>query len=304
MKRSDFSILKYRDINYLQLTCLQIVSPNSILCTIRRITLLLIVFNLYTIAYTQVIKGTIKDQYTRNPIYFASIYFNGTFLGTHSDQNGHFELDVSKYSSMPLTISALGYYSNTLNDFSTEKQHLIYLEPKIFELQEVVISANAKAASRERRTNMKLFKDEFLGTTLNAQRCEIINENDIILTFNKVSETISAFSEKPIQINNKGLGYKIIYYLDKFEYNKPNHSLIFTGNYIFIEDPTTNKNQKKIYERRRKTAYLGSRMHFFRALWDNNLDSSGFMIENSANEKLLYDNIIFQISKFNTLVDQ
>ena len=210
MKRSDFSILKYRDINYLQLTCLQIVSPNSILCTIRRITLLFIVFNLYTIAYTQIIKGTIKDQYTRNPIYFASIYFNGTFLGTHSDQNGHFELDVSKYSSMPLTISALGYYSNTLNDFSTEKQHLIYLEPKIFELQEVVISANAKAASRERRTNMKLFKDEFLGTTLNAQRCEIINENDIILTFNKVSETISAFSEKPIQINNKGLGYKII----------------------------------------------------------------------------------------------
>ena len=35
-------------------------------------------------------------------------------------------------------------------------------------------------------------------------------------------------------------------------------------------------------------------MHFFRALWDNNLDSSGFMIQNSANEKLLYDNIIFQ----------
>jgi hypothetical protein len=267
---------------------------NSIHSFFRKIILLISIFNLFTIAYTQVIKGIVLDHNTKSPVYFASIYFNGTFVITHSEQNGVFELDVSKYSSMPLSISASGYYSNTLNDFSTENEHLIWLEPKISELREVVVSVKAKAAAREKRANMKLFKDEFLGTTMNAKRCEIINENDITLTFNDVTETMSAFSAKPIQINNKGLGYQIIFYLDKFEYNKPNRSLIFTGNYIFKEDTAATNNQKKIYEKRRKTAYLGSRMNFLRALWENSLDSCGFLIMNSANQKLPYSNLIFQ----------
>jgi len=63
---------------------------------------------------------------------FATVYFNGTFVGTHSDQNGYFELDISKYKSMPLTVSALGYYTVTISDLSSAKYYRILLVPKVF----------------------------------------------------------------------------------------------------------------------------------------------------------------------------
>ncbi len=258
----------------------------------RKFILLLLFINFYIVAYNQVIKGTILDEKTHGTIYSASVYFNGTFGGTLSDQNGYFELDISKYVSMPLTISALGYYSVTLTDFSPGKALLIYLKPKVFELNEVVV--NAKSHSRERRANLLIFKNEFLGKTGNAFNCEIINENDIKFIYDSDNDTVKAYALKPIIIDNKSLGYKITYYLDKFEYYKQSTSFFFKGNIIFSEDLTTEESKKQLFERKRKSAYLGSRMHFFRALWVDDLNSAGFTIKNSANETIKYQKFVIQ----------
>ena len=239
--------------------------------------------------YGQVITGTILEKNTDYPIQNALVYFNGTSVGTYTDQNGSFKLDISKFKSMPLTISALGYFSVTLNDFLTDKPLLIYLPLKVFELNEVNISARHFAKSRKRDIN--IFKEIFLGTTQNARNCEIINENDIMI-FHK-NDTIEASSLKPILINNRAFGYNISYYLDKFEFIKESRIYLFTGNVIFSEDSTTENRQKQIFEKRR-TAYTGSKMHFFRALWENKLDSAGFMVENEKNEKLDYYSLVIQ----------
>jgi hypothetical protein len=263
----------------------------------RKYLLLLILINFSILAYNQVLKGNVLDKLSDQAIKFAFIYFNGTFVGTQSDQNGYFELDIAKNISMPLTISALGYYSATLIDFPTEKPLIIHLTPKVFELKEVVITAKANAKAR--RANLKLFKNAFLGTTLNARNCEITNENDIILYMDSVNDTLKAFSSKPIQIDNLALGYKILYYLDKFEYSTKNNSFFFRGNIIFNEDLAIKKTQKQRFERRRKNAYLGSRMHFFRELWKNNLDSSGFKVNDTfaTNIKLTYYNFVIPIDR-------
>src|SRR5664280_3039543 len=86
-------------------------------------------------------------------------------------------------------------------------------------------------------------------------------------------DTLKAFASKPILINNNALGYKITYYLDKFEYYKKDRSMFFAGNMIFNEDLGINETQKQLYGERRNEAYLGSRMHFFRALWADDLKS-------------------------------
>jgi len=260
--------------------------------SMRKIISFLLLVNLYTIGYTQFIKGTILDQNTHTKIIFASVYFNGTFVGTYTDQNGYFELDISKNLSMPLTISAVGYYSVTLTNFITDKSYLIYLTPKIYELKEVVITG--KANSFERKTNFNIFKREFLGATLNAMSCHITNEDDIILTYNPDNDTLKAFSSNPILINNKALGYNIIYYLDKFEFCWSTNYLLIKGNCIFKEDSTNRNSQQKRFERRRESAFFGSRMHFFRALWENNLDSAGFAVKDSANVRLSYDKYVIQ----------
>jgi hypothetical protein len=251
--------------------------------------ILFILISSYSTVFNQIIKGTILDKLTKSPIDYAIVYFNGTFVGTNTDKNGYFELDATKYLSMPLSISAIGYQSVTLTDLIFNRPIPIYLTPKVFELQEVVVTSKR---NRMRKTYLELFNKEFFGTTLNASSCRITNEKDILFSYDSESETLRASSSKPILIDNKRLGYKIDYYLDKFEFCKKNTLVVIIGNYIFKEELGADSIQQKKFENRRRTAFLGSRMQFFRALWENNLDELGFTIRDSLNRKVPYQKIV------------
>lgn len=264
----------------------------------RKFFLLITFLNFQIVAYNQVINGTIVDSKTDSTICFATIYFNGTYIGTSSDAMGNFKLDISKNASMALTISSIGYYSVTLTDFLTDKPLMVYLEPKVFNINEVFVSA--KSLERKRKVNLRLFKNEFLGKTANAKSCEIINEDDITFNYDSDRDTLKAFALKPILIYNEALGYKFSYSLDKFEYYRKSKSFSYIGNIIFNEDLSTEETSAKVYEEKRKITYLGSRMHFIRALWANDLKSSGFEVKNSDNVNLNYDTIVIkEVSNLN-----
>jgi len=255
----------------------------------KKIFLIFLLANFCIVAYNQVIKGTVLENRTNIPI-IATIYFNGTFVGTMSDSNGNFELDISKNALMSLTISSVGYYSVTLSDLLTQKPLIIYLNPKVYEVTEVVVAS--KSLVKRRIANMNLFKKVFLGSTKNARNCKILNENDITFNYDNDRDTLKAFASKPILINNKSLGYNMTYYLDRFEYCKKDGSMFFAGSLIFNKDLAIDKSSKKIYGMLRDEAYFGSRMHFIRALWEDDLESSGFTLKNSNKEDLRYKDIV------------
>jgi hypothetical protein len=242
--------------------------------------------------YSQVITGTVMDKETGDKISFAAVYFGGTSVGTYSDTNGKFELDVSKYISMPLSISAVSYNSVTLDNFSVSKPLAIFLTPKVINLNEVVI--NAKSLARKRRLYLGYFKEVFLGTTYNAQKCEIINENAITFNYGYDKDTLKAYAIKPLQIKNRALGYKITYFLDKFEYNKNNKIFFYRGNIFFEEDLSSEGSQKEFFQEERKNAFIGSRMHFFRELWADNLIASGFVVQNLSEKPLSSNEIVIE----------
>jgi hypothetical protein len=252
----------------------------------KRLLLAFILISLYSSAYNQIVSGTIMDRKTKEKIIFAAVYFNDTFVGTHSDKDGNFELNVSDYVSRPLTISALGYYSVTLTDLTIGKPLIIYMTPKVFELKEVVVSAKAK------EKNLKVFIDNFLGTSRNATRCEILNKQDINITIE--NDTLKAFASKPIQIINRGLGYKATYYLDKFWFYEKRKAFLISGNMVFNEDLINDQTKKEYYTINREQTYQGSRMHFFRALWNNDLESEGFSLKNIGDEEIKYSQIVVQ----------
>jgi len=256
--------------------------------------LLIILFIIFRYnAYNQIFKGTILDKDTKQPIDFAVAYFAGTFTGTNADKNGNFELDISKNKAMPLTISALGYYSVSVTDLSAGKTLKIYLAPKDYELNEVVIRpGNIKKDRRDREKYLRLFRKQFLGETPNAGSCKILNENDITLRFE--NDTLKAFSSKPILIDNLALGYRITFFLDQFEYASSEMVMYLKGNILFNTDMDLKNSQTDRFERKRRNAYYGSRMHFFRALWENKIDSEGFMVIDSTYTKILIGSIINQ----------
>ena len=245
------------------------------------------IFNL--IAYSQVIKGTIFDEKTKNTIPYASVYLNGTFVGTTSDRQGNFELNNPKNSTMPLTISAIGYYSTTMTHFTSGDSLSIYLKPKDYELRETTVKS--KSLLRRRKKNLAIFRDEFLGTTPNAKKCMILNVIDITFDYNSKGDTLKAYALKPIVVENNALGYTITYYLDKFEFYMNKETVFFIGNIKFSETKTTEGTQM-LYDDARKQAYLGSKMHFFRSLWNNDLKEQGFFMTNMVGQNLKMENVV------------
>jgi hypothetical protein len=249
---------------------------------------LLIFSNLFLGAYSQVINGTILDKETKNPISFAVVYFDGTSVATYTDELGKFNLNIEKHSSMPLTISALGYYSTNINDLSPSKNVLVYLVPKVFEMNDVNVSARGNPNIRKQ--NLAIFRKEFLGRTINAKECEIVNEDDIKFITSPDKDTLKAFSLKPIFIINRGLGFKITYYLNKFEYVKSSYRNQIIGNTLFDED-TTSVSDRQSFEIRRINTYFGSKMHFIRSLWQDDLKTAGYVIKN-LNQQLTYKDLV------------
>jgi hypothetical protein len=256
----------------------------------KKLILIFLSVNICVISHGQIIKGTIFDNKTKEIIYSASVYINGTSVGTLSDRDGNFVLDISKYGSMPLTISAIGYYSTTIKKISSAKPLMIYLDPKLFELE--TITVNAKFHTLQRKENLTIFRYEFLGTTANATNCEITNEDDIKFKYSADKDTLKAFTTKPLFISNKALGYKITYFLDKFEYSKQGKTFFYKGNIIFSDDSTSFVKRKQYFKKKRKNVYLGSRMHFFRALWADDLNTNGFTVRNSAKEIIGYNKLV------------
>lgn len=241
--------------------------------------------------YAQVIKGTVFDKSTNDPIPFATVYYSRTTYGTVSDQNGRFEIKIPKGSSMPLIFSSLGYYSSAVTEFSADKQYSVYLTPKVYELDEVIITAETD--TRARKSKLRIFKREFLGRTINARHCEIINTDDIILVYSSGKDTLTAFSNAPVKIYNEALGYYIEFFMDKFEFCMINNRLALIGNYIFRSDTLASEEQLSEFEEKRKRAYLGSRMHFFRALWNNQLEPEGFTVRDESGAELSYDELVY-----------
>jgi hypothetical protein len=240
-------------------------------------------------AYNQVINGKVYDSKDRIPIPYAYVYIGGTMVATTTDEDGFFRLDVSRYQGIPLTISAMGYYQFTLNNYKKSEPVKVFLTPKIVELEEVIVSD--KSLARKRKEYLKTFRSVFLGTTSNGLLSKIINEED--LHFNYISrDTIKAYASRPLKIENRGLGYNVTYFLEEFEYDRRNDSFYFFGNILFEEDLNTEESLRQRFELRRGKAFLGSKMHFFRSLWNNCLDSAGYQIKDSNGNILHYEDII------------
>lgn len=249
-----------------------------------------------TLSFAQVITGVVLDQESREPIDFASVFFNGTFVGTTTNEHGNFELDISKYANRPLTISAIGYASSTINDFFPGRQHQVLLVRKLFDIEEVTVST--KSLVRKRRACMRIFRKEFIGLTSNAHKCYILNEKDISFNYDSDKDTLRAHSSKPIRIQNLSLGYDISYHLDRFEYDRITKTVLYTGSIIFNLDLIVDDESMKRYERRRAYAYTGSSKHFFRSLWADSLNASGFKVSSyRTGERLQYENLVYQDSE-------
>jgi len=220
--------------------------------------------------WAQAITGRVTDAVTGKPLQQVSVYFDGTYQGTVTDSLGNFTLNNTVKTSSPLVVSFMGYQSQKISSY-TDVSLNIALNRKVIELAEITIGADEISRPKA----MKIFLKEFIGE--DTKDCVIDNADEIYFRYNKKKDLIMADAEKPLIITNRALGYKITFFLTSFT-NTPSQT-IYKGNYFFTEDIAGLKPAKvKAIMKARDEAYYGSRMHFIRALWANELEKNFFAV--------------------------
>ncbi|MGD1890021.1 MAG: carboxypeptidase-like regulatory domain-containing protein, partial [Cyclobacteriaceae bacterium] len=220
----------------------------------------------------QIIEGRVLDYETKSAIPLANIYFNASSRGTTSDTEGFFSLDTDEYYGQDIVISYVGYKSLTIKEYDPDKFLEVYLQQQSTMLDELVIESDNKP----RQEKLTVFLEQFLGDSPRARDCIINNLDELRLVYFESTGTLEGFSQKPLRIHNRALGYKITYSLDEFEASEKHFS--YQGNSFFEEDTTLTESELRKVERKRRTVYYGSRMHFFRALWSGKLEQEGFTV--------------------------
>ncbi len=247
-----------------------------------KIFLLITLINLPQLSVCQTIQGRVIDAVTKTPIEAAAVYFDNTTVGTTTNSDGVFTLSYAKKIKSPLVISFLGYKKQVINDYKVKGNIEVLLEEQLEALNKVVITAND---GMSRRQKLNYFKREFLGTSRFANTCKILNEDDIVLKYNKKERILTGYSKASLIIENTALQYLINYDVSTFTLkfyplNSENHPfdaefMGFMGT-SFYKDLTI-FNEKKAKKNRTK-AYSGSRLQFVRALYDMKIEERGYQL--------------------------
>ena len=215
--------------------------------------------------------GRVVSESTGLPLEGASVYFNNTSIGTSTNVDGRFSLYLPGIDHAELIISSIGYQRLVYNTEAItiqNKNFVFKLTPKEDQLKDVLILTDPV-----RRKYLAIFEREFLGLTQEASRSSILNKKDIYFTKGEGKNVFNAYSDTPLVIVNKMLGYTISFELVEFFYDEQSGSTAYFGYTRFEE-----MGDKSRWIKNRKNAYYGSTVHFYRSLIANNLKKEGYRI--------------------------
>ncbi|OJJ14508.1 hypothetical protein BKI52_42785 [marine bacterium AO1-C] len=225
-----------------------------------------------------VIQGNVLDAETNKPISKVNVFLSGTTIGSSTNAQGKYTIQDSiptgKYS---LVFSHIKYSTDAQGLIITKGDTLkidILLIPKHNTLNEVTVKADKDFLWRKQ---FKTFKEEFLGTSKLGKQCKILNP--WVLNFKQNQDTLRAFAQKEIIVENKALGYKV--YCDLVKFHNVSFFTTYLAYYRFETLSPLNKKQGKKWQKQRLKAFYGSFRHFASALLHNRLKQEGFQIKYS-----------------------
>jgi CarboxypepD_reg-like domain len=201
----------------------------------------------------------------------ASVFLEGTTMGTQTDANGHYVLKNIPAGRHRLVASMVGYVTKMVFiELPGKTSELTFsLEEDNKTLAEVrVVGSQDKTWEKQFRA----FEKGFLGESFNRKEVYITNRE--VVDFSEDEDVFTAKASQPVQIVNKTLGYKITYFMDNFE--KTNSLTAYKGLASFEKMVAEDAKQERRWQRNRVEAYEGSMKHFLKALVDNRVEEEGF----------------------------
>lgn len=225
------------------------------------------------------VAGKIIDALTQEPLQGASVFCQNTTIGTVSNANGEFGLNLSN-GGYDLVVSFMGFETQAVrisNTMTEVNQLTIALQSREKSLEEVAIIATNEVSNGWEKYGQFL-TDNFLGRTDNGKECEITNPEVLHFFYSKKRKRLKVTGDSVLVINNKALGYVIKYQLDSFVHEYDNGKTLYSG-YPFYEQMEGNDEERLVWKEKRLAAYNGSVLQFLRAYHDSTLHGDGFRIE-------------------------
>ncbi|TAH08449.1 MAG: carboxypeptidase-like regulatory domain-containing protein [Sphingobacteriia bacterium] len=237
--------------------------------------------------------GNVLAKDSKLPIASASIFLSNTSVGTISKDNGDFVLQPFPEGRFDLVVSMVGYetYSITISSNAIPSKLEILLVPKVKELEEVIVMPYEKNGWEKWGD---FFMENLIGKTPNAIDCKLLNKEVVRFRFNKKKNTLNAYADEPLHIQNEALGYELKYDLSIFEFNYSTRVFFYQGYPLFSDLSTKRKRIETKWQKNREETYNGSIMHFMRSLYRNTLETEGYelrkIIRNNEKKNNLFSN--------------
>lgn len=236
----------------------------------KRILLFCIYFGFVIQCFAQIISGKIQTE-NGSSVSDVNIYLDGTKISTLSINDGSFKLDVQGQKSGNLIFQKDNYETNIfpLNQ-AIGKTVKVVINPQK-EIEEVVIIPYTEKAYKD---FINYFLDKFIGFDRDDVR--IKNQRTLKFSYDKKNKFLKVKAPQTLVIENKKLGYTIQYNLINFQADFNSKSTSYIGTSFFKE---TSFRKEIILNR--MNAYKGSLMHFFRSLYNNELEKEGFIVNHA-----------------------
>jgi len=272
-----------------------------------KIAVLLLLFISPVVSGQNTITGIVSDNVNIKPIPDATVYINGTTIGTSTNENGLFTLKEVTFPCK-LIISRIGYDLMTIDIAQFNPERLtILLREKTIQLSEVEVTGK-----NSRDKSVQKFRNIFFGSDSWSKK--ILLENESVLTFSRYTDTIkhepdsldkllekielsdlvkndsedkerilnifSVRANAPIKVDFPELGFKLS--IDLVQFNiieSPGTSICkYLAYYFYQPYPFKNNLVERKFQKKRTEAFYNSKEHFCRSLFSDRLKQNGYVV--------------------------
>ena len=220
------------------------------------------------------LSGVLSEAGTGKRLAGASVFLSNTSIGTASNDSGGFTLQIppGKYD---LVVSFVGYETVLKTIAASGSANIIIeMSPKAKVLPGVILDTYVKDGWKRWGP---FFIRNFIGLNDMSGHCTIINSEVIKFRLNRKENILTAIASEPLLIENKALGFVIKYQLEAFRFDFGNEYVSYVGYPLFTDMKGGSVKQNR-WQKKREEAYVGSMMHFMRALYVNKLVEEGFVV--------------------------
>ena len=268
--------------------------------------------------------GRVLDSTDRSPIPFATVYFDGTTVGTTTDEEGAYRLSLAAVN-LPAAVVVTHLNYRTATRVATEAGKT---EDWLLTATANEIAAVEVGDRNNRAKNVAEFREHFLGTdewsrgaTLGhperllfdrTYRTDTLRNANILveryglpddlrnvrwavdgksLTFEQAKD-LQARSTGTLEVDVPALGYRVQVNLQRFVVDYTAGSTFGLGTYYFEPYEGQDGKARRKHRRNRRSVYYTSSQHFLRALFARDLAAQGFatyeMVDGQAHPIDLY----------------